>query len=193
MTRIVFLSAILLVWACPSLHAQSVNQTSSDQAEEQESVETEVSSSEEVVSMPIIYTATAGTFENAGRVILAWDGSITNSGSNDLGQQALLQASPVTFGLYQNYPNPFNPTTTIRFDLPDPAFVTLKVYDILGQEVRTLLDHESMEDGEQEVNFNATSLASGVYFYRIIAESLPNDDRSPTQRSTEVKKMLLVR
>ncbi|MBI1803743.1 MAG: T9SS type A sorting domain-containing protein [Ignavibacteriae bacterium] len=195
MTRIVFLLSILLVWACPSLHAQSVNQPGSDPAEEQESVENELSSSEEVVSMPAIYTATAGTFESAGRVILSSDEFVMREGtSNDLGQQALLHASPVSFAMYQNYPNPFNPSTTIQFDLPDPAFVTVKVYNMLGQEVRTLLDHESMEDGEQEVDFDASLLASGVYFYRIVAEGNPNEeDGVPAQKYTEVKKMLLVK
>ncbi|MFQ5752250.1 MAG: T9SS type A sorting domain-containing protein [bacterium] len=75
---------------------------------------------------------------------------------------------PKEFRLEQNYPNPFNPTTTIQFALPKPCKVTLKLYDILGRDVATLVDEE-FEPGEYKVVFDAQGLASGVYFYRIQA------------------------
>jgi hypothetical protein len=98
---------------------------------------------------------------------------------------------PETPQLYQNYPNPFNPTTTIRFDLPNPAIVTMKIYNILGQEVKTLLDHQQVGNGTQEVSFNAANLASGVYFYHIVAESTAADGSSLNY--TDSKKMMLVK
>jgi hypothetical protein len=75
---------------------------------------------------------------------------------------------PERYTLYQNYPNPFNPSTTIEFDLPGPSIVSLKIYDLLGREVATLLDNQQMEEGNQEVNFDAAGLSSGVYFYRLL-------------------------
>ena len=88
---------------------------------------------------------------------------------------------PETFVLEQNYPNPFNPTTTISFSIPTSAFTSLKVYDILGNEVATLLNEEKPA-GNYEVRFNASSLTSGTYFYRLSAGSF-----------TEVKKMILIK
>jgi len=75
---------------------------------------------------------------------------------------------PNQFKLYQNYPNPFNPTTAIKFDLPKDANVSIKVYDMLGNEVVKLVD-EFKKAGSYSVDFNGTNLASGVYFYRIEA------------------------
>ncbi len=73
---------------------------------------------------------------------------------------------PTKYVLYQNYPNPFNPTTNIKFDLVEPQYVTLKVYNSLGQEVRTVAS-DYYEAGSHEVQFNASSLSSGTYFYKI--------------------------
>jgi fructose 1,6-bisphosphatase len=70
------------------------------------------------------------------------------------------------FNLYQNYPNPFNPITTIRYELPQDGVVTIEVFDILGQRVKTLLNEFQKAD-RYEVNFNLTGLASGVYIYRM--------------------------
>ncbi len=75
---------------------------------------------------------------------------------------------PNTFALVQNYPNPFNPTTIIRYEIPKKAQVTLQVYNVLGELVRTLVN-EVEQPGYYEVDFNASGLASGVYFYRIEA------------------------
>ncbi len=92
------------------------------------------------------------------------------------------------FVLLQNYPNPFNPYTTIEFELPEAAVVTLKVYNILGQEVTTLFDHVTMSDGHQVLDYDASNLASGVYFYRMIAEPT-----SGKHIVSLVKKMMVVK
>lgn len=73
---------------------------------------------------------------------------------------------PENFLLYQNYPNPFNPTTIISWTSPKDGFVTLKVYDVLGREVATLVN-EYKSAGEHTIDFNAKELSSGVYIYRI--------------------------
>jgi hypothetical protein len=75
---------------------------------------------------------------------------------------------PTAFSLAQNFPNPFNSRTTIRFALPSPAHVTLKVFDILGQDVATITD-EHLGQGTYERNFDASGLASGLYVYRLMA------------------------
>ncbi len=94
---------------------------------------------------------------------------------------------PEEFTLQQNYPNPFNPSTTISFDLPNDALVTLKVYDVIGREVTVLLDNQLYEAGNHESIFDASTLASGLYFYRISAQS--TDGKS----FSDVKKMILIR
>ena len=75
---------------------------------------------------------------------------------------------PVEYRLKQNYPNPFNPATTIEFSLPKSGNVTLKVFNVLGKEVATLINGQ-VESGKHKVNFDASNLNSGVYFYRIDA------------------------
>ncbi len=77
---------------------------------------------------------------------------------------------PEVFALQQNFPNPFNPSTRIAFSIPQQSLVTLKVYDVLGKEVATLVN-EMKTPGNYEVDFNASQLASGAYFYRIQAGS----------------------
>lgn len=88
---------------------------------------------------------------------------------------------PVKFGLKQNYPNPFNPSTTITYHLEKNEYVKLAVFDILGNEVSTLVEGE-VESGEHHVKFNATGLSSGIYFYTL---------RSESQNIT--RKMILIR
>jgi hypothetical protein len=75
---------------------------------------------------------------------------------------------PARVMLDQNYPNPFNPVTKIRYQLPRQGHVTLKMYDLLGREVATLVDGELLA-GEHEVTFDGRGLATGVYFYRLQA------------------------
>jgi probable HAF family extracellular repeat protein len=81
-----------------------------------------------------------------------------------------LNVEKPNYQLNQNYPNPFNPTTTISFSLPKREHVTLKVFDVLGREVATLVNEE-LNPGEHSVVFNAQNLTSGVYFYRLRAGS----------------------
>jgi len=76
---------------------------------------------------------------------------------------------PESFKLYQNFPNPFNPTTNIQFDLVRDARVSLKIYNVLGQEVATLFNNQWMAAGVQTASFDASHLASGVYIYRLNA------------------------
>lgn len=78
--------------------------------------------------------------------------------------------TPVKYELYQNYPNPFNPVTKIKYDIPKQSFVTLRIYDMLGREIRTLVNSE-LEPGAYSFDFDASSFASGVYFYRLTAGS----------------------
>lgn len=89
---------------------------------------------------------------------------------------------PGSFSLEQNYPNPFNPSTTIKFALPKADFVTLKVYNAIGQLVSTLANNEQVKAGINEVSFNASSLPSGIYFYTIKAGDF-----------TDTKKMMLIK
>jgi Secretion system C-terminal sorting domain len=95
---------------------------------------------------------------------------------------------PEKFNLVQNYPNPFNPSTTIRYTIPNVTLsgvegsrVQLKVYDILGNEIATLVNEEKPA-GSYEVNFNASQLSSGIYFYKLQAGSF-----------VETKKMMLLK
>lgn len=88
---------------------------------------------------------------------------------------------PVDYGLYQNYPNPFNPSSKISYSIAEYGRVSLKIYDILGREVTTLVNEEKSA-GRYEVIFNASGLASGIYFYRLQAENY-----------VETKKMILLK
>lgn len=78
------------------------------------------------------------------------------------------ETSPETFELYQNHPNPFNPSTILSYQVPSLSHVSLKIYDILGKEVATLVE-DNQEMGKYSVQFNAKNLASGMYIYQIKA------------------------
>ncbi|MBK7629813.1 MAG: T9SS type A sorting domain-containing protein [Ignavibacteriales bacterium] len=78
---------------------------------------------------------------------------------------------PTQFVLDQNYPNPFNPTTKISFSISEKSFTTLKIYDILGNEVASLL-YEEKPAGRYEIQFDASSLSSGVYLYKLQSNNL---------------------
>jgi hypothetical protein len=95
--------------------------------------------------------------------------------------EGLTSALPGAYSLGQNYPNPFNPGTTIRYSLPVSEHVKLSIYNILGQEVATLVN-ESQDAGYKSVSFDARGLPSGMYSYKLTAGTFTN-----------VKKLLLVR
>jgi glucuronoarabinoxylan endo-1,4-beta-xylanase len=96
------------------------------------------------------------TFVSSGDVILAVDNS---------------SSSPATFELFQNYPNPFNPTTRIEFEIPEEAFVSLKIYNLLGEEVSEII-RKDYPSGKHFVVFNASYLVNGIYFYTLRANDL---------------------
>ncbi len=92
---------------------------------------------------------------------------------------------PNKFDVSQNYPNPSNPKSKINFELPIDAVVTIKVYDLIGREVATLINERKPAD-YYTIEFDGTNLASGVYFYRLIAEG-------NGQRLTAIKKLVLIK
>lgn len=99
---------------------------------------------------------------------------------------------PVSFELKQNYPNPFNSSTTIRFHLPVKSFVSLKIYDILGREVTTLLNsktEQSLDPGIYSIPWDANGVASGIYFCRIFVNSISGS----TNGFSDTKRMVLVK
>ncbi len=96
------------------------------------------------------------------------------------------QIIPQKFILEQNYPNPFNPSTTIEFSIPTSSFVTIKIYDILGRTIKTLIKRK-ISNGHYQVKFNAKYLSSGVYFYQLNAKNKNG------QNIILTKKMLLIK
>ena len=137
--------------------------------------------------------APGGSYPNG----LTWDGQylwVANNDSDSLYQLDVSGGTPVEseevlvekFYLAQNYPNPFNPSTKIRFTISDLRFTILKVYDVLGNEIATLVNEEKPA-GEYEVEFSSHSgegrnLSSGIYFYQLRAGSF-----------IQTKKMILLR
>jgi hypothetical protein len=89
---------------------------------------------------------------------------------------------PLAYGLDQNYPNPFNPSTTINYSIPVTGRVTMRIYNVLGQIVATLLNGDMQNAGKYQVTFDASRYSSGVYFYRIEAGTF-----------SAVKKMMLLK
>jgi len=127
------------------------------------------------VSGPYIYVAA----KEAGLYVL--ENNITTDINNDISNL------PAKFKLSQNYPNPFNPTTVIEYSIPNVGnenfhSVQLKVYDSLGKEITTLVNNKQQQPGVYKVNFYASKLASGIYFYRI-----------QTDKFHQTKKMILLR
>lgn len=117
-----------------------------------------------------------------------WNGTILGSLSFDTAMNCTATAIsnvknevPTDYKLYQNYPNPFNPTTSIKFSIPKSSYVELKIYDILGKEVATLIS-DPYQAGVYVFDFNASTLASGVYFYKLVAGDFK-----------EIKKMILLK
>jgi len=124
----------------------------------------------------------ATTNDDNSVVLVSWEKIFTQIQINTTLPKvlsSLTEEIPTEYSLRQNYPNPFNPSTKIRYQLPKESKVIIKIYDILGSEVITLLN-EKKEPGVYEVDFNAQQLSSGTYIYRIIAGSF-----------AETKKMVL--
>ncbi len=103
-----------------------------------------------------------GSSYTSGTNILDINGVLYKRNSNNVNQKKFKNS------LAQNYPNPFNPSTTIKYSIPKNSLVTLKVYDVLGRKVKTLVN-EYKAAGDYDADFDASHLASGIYFYRITA------------------------
>lgn len=116
---------------------------------------------------------------NQGPFASIWE--VEMYGSEELTSIETTKEVPETFELFQNYPNPFNPSTVISYKLPVNGNVTLKVYDILGNVITTLVD-ENKQAGSYEVEFNPNNLASGIYIYQVRATDF-----------VDTKKMVLIR
>ena len=152
---------------------------------------------DDIQSNPIVETGSynysnAGTFGNDENVLLIYDSLIVNQyyqefvkrftdAGGTIGVQQLSSEVPSEFKLSQNYPNPFNPVTVINFDIPKNDFVLLKVFDITGREVTTLVNSK-LSAGSYEVTFNGSSFGSGVYFYQLQSGG-----------NIQTKKMILVK
>jgi hypothetical protein len=106
---------------------------------------------------------------------------IDNDGRYEYSNVVEVTLVPDEFALNQNYPNPFNPSTSIKYSVPQASLVTIKIYDVIGNEVQTLVNNKQ-DAGVYEVTFNAGNLASGMYFYKM-----------QTDNFTQVKKMILIK
>ena len=107
--------------------------------------------------------------------------SVTENENKTLAKSNSELNKPLTYELVQNYPNPFNPSTTINFSIAKEGQVLLKIYDILGAEVASIVD-EFKPAGIYSIQFNASNLTNGVYVYRL-----------DTPNFTQTKKMMLVK
>ena len=112
-----------------------------------------------------ILSITDGVATNTG-VLLGWGIRLNNA--TLVGMNEISGSTPIKFSLAQNYPNPFNPATNITFSIAKQSKVVLKIYDILGKEVKTLVN-ENLSPGFYDKTFDGTSFASGVYFYKLEA------------------------
>jgi len=126
---------------------------------------------------PRYYT---GGFGAVLKAVVAW--TVSNGGLiTGVNNNTVISNNPVSFSLSQNYPNPFNPSTTINYTIPKSGLVSLKIYDIVGKEVVSLVN-EVKNAGSYNLQFNASNLSSGTYFYRLESGSF-----------VETKKMLLLK
>ncbi|MEO8211324.1 MAG: YCF48-related protein [bacterium] len=121
-----------------------------------------------------VNTLTGWAVGEGGLILKTITGGLTSIGYSN-------ENIPNDFSLSQNYPNPFNPTTNINFSIPKSSFVTLKVYDMLGKEVASLVN-ENLNPGSYYFDFNAANLTSGIYFYKLT-----------TLNFTDIKKMTLLK
>ena len=126
-------------------------------------------------SSSLIQNGTPVNLVVTGKNLLPYDGEMILTSVNNITQ------NPESYKLSQNYPNPFNPTTNLEFGISDLEFVTLKVYNVLGNEIKTLVN-EMKSPGVYNVEFDGSNLSSGMYFYKITAGEF-----------SEVKKMTLLK
>jgi len=128
-----------------------------------------------------------------GRKVFSMDGSgatrVSNPSEPLTLQLSLRSDIPHDFSLGQNYPNPFNSMTIVDYSLLEPSIVTLKVYNMLGQEVQLLADNEFQTAGFKHLRFDAENLSSGLYFYRLTVSIVTGSGK----RFTQVRKMVLIR
>lgn len=115
------------------------------------------------------------SYQDVSRWYYTWIGTEMTVGVEDT------ESLPNSYSLYQNYPNPFNPSTNIKFSIPESGIVTLKIYNVLGQEV-AILTNNFLQAGTHILNFDASKLSSGVYIYQIHANNFVSS-----------KKMLLIK
>jgi hypothetical protein len=128
-----------------------------------------------MLALPVLLHAQYLGGNGRGDVMLeSLNNPLTNTGNNNT-------TIPTSYSLSQNYPNPFNPTTNVQFSIIKVQFVTLKVFDLLGQEVATLVN-EQLEPGTYNVDWNASQFTSGIYFYRL-----------QTKGFTDTKKLILLK
>jgi hypothetical protein len=150
------------------------------------------------------YTLSPGATKVVAFALVAGDSSLANIQQNadaakarwqkmvdnlKVGIEDNIAASPVTYQLTQNYPNPFNPSTTLQFQVPKRSFVSLKVFDVLGRELATLVNEERLA-GIYRVTWDASKLPSGVYFYRLRAGDAST---SSARGFVETKKMVFAK
>ncbi len=107
--------------------------------------------------------------------------NLTGFSNSSVGISRISDKLPDNYRLYQNYPNPFNPSTYILFDLPENVFAELKIFDLAGREISNILQH-NLNAGSYSVNWNASSVPSGIYIYRLKAGKF-----------TETRKMILIK
>lgn len=109
----------------------------------------------------------------------AFSFSISNIGGTETGDNPIshINSAPTEFKLHQNYPNPFNPTTDIKYELPKNSFVTIKIYNSLGEVVAVLTENEWKTTGRYSIKFDGSKYASGIYFYSITAGSFTNTQK----------------
>jgi len=111
-------------------------------------------------------------FDNSNQTLYAGTSNGTiykmNDGVTDANTE---DAMPIKFGLEQNYPNPFNPSTMIEFSIAKNGLYAVKVFNVLGQEVATIANHD-FSAGKYSFNFDASNLTSGIYFYKLVGEEV---------------------
>ncbi|HEY3252045.1 MAG TPA: T9SS type A sorting domain-containing protein, partial [Ignavibacteria bacterium] len=129
----------------------------------------------ELYGVYFINANTGWAVGDSGRIIK------TTNGGGVVGVEHYANEIPEKFNLYQNFPNPFNPSTTIRFDIAEPGFVNLYVYDILGREVEVLVN-KFLQPGRYEAAFDASLLSSGIYFNKLKSGDYTN-----------IKKLVLIK